>query len=166
MSFRFQPALKSSDVKGCDTPLAQNEDNDCVVRALAAMADCHYDKAHSYAQLVLGRKNKRGVSFGVLMDQVKKGGLMGETLVEVDAKTRYKNQGIVVERQMTTQTFFKRVPKDKTFLVVVKGHIFCFKNGEVVGGLHTDVIPSRRRIRKVWAVVDEEIKKDLEKVAL
>lgn len=166
MRFRFQPALKSSDVKGCDTPLAQSETNDCVVRAIAAMADCDYDKAHAYAQLVLGRRDKRGVSFGVLKSQIQKGGLLGKALVEVDAKTRYKNQGIVVERQMTTQTFFKRVPKDKTLLVIVKGHIFCVKNGVVVGGNGEDAIPSRRRIRNVWAVVDEEIKKDLEKVAL
>jgi hypothetical protein len=166
MRFGFQPALKSSDIKGGDTPLAQSEDNDCVVRALAAMADCDYDKAHAYAELVLGRSNNRGVNFGVLKSQIRKGGLLGKTLVEVDAKTRYKNQGIVVERQMTTQTLFKRVPKDKTMLVVIKGHIFCLKNGVVVGGNGEDAIPTRKRIKSIWAVVDEEIKKDLEKVAL
>jgi len=157
--------MKTSEIKGWDNPLAQNEDNDCVVRALAAMADCDYDKAHAYAREVLGRRDRRGVSFGVLKYRAEEGGLMGKTLVKVNVKTRYKNRGEVVERQMTTHTFFKRAGNDKTFLVVVKGHIFCFRNGEVVGGTIGDAIPSRKRIRACWAVVDPKEKKVLEKVA-
>ena len=148
----------TSEIKGLDTPLAKGETNDCVVRALAAMTGCDYEKAHAYAQSALGRRNRVGVSYGALKDRLDKGGLMGKTLVEVDVKTRYKNQGRVVEREMTTQTFFRRIPNDKTFLVIVKGHMFCVKDGVVVGGNVEDAVPSRKRVKKCWVVVDEELK--------
>lgn len=158
--------MKSSDVKGWDTPLAQGEANDCVVRALAAMADCDYDKAHAYAREVLGRKDRRGVQGWVLMKQIENGGLMGKRLAAVDTKTRYKNRGEIVKRQMTIKTFFKRAPQNMTFLVQTKGHIFCFRNGEVVGGNVEDAIPTRKRVWKAYVVVDKRMKKVLEKVAL
>lgn len=158
--------MKTSEIKGWDTPLAQSEDNDCVVRALAAMSACTYDKAHAYAREVLGRKDKRGVTSWTLKKQIEEDGLMGKRLAAVDAETRYKVRGEVVQRQMTIKTFFKRAPQNMTFLVQTKGHIFCFKNGEVVGGNVEDAIPTRKRVWKVWVVVDRRMKKVLEKVAL
>ena len=158
--------IGSSEIKGADCTLARNEDNDCVVRALAAMADVPYEQAHEYAAGVLARKPRRGVSLGILISQIRdRGGLMGKDLVEVKAETKYKNAGKPVTRQMTTQTFFKRAPENRTFLVVVRGHIFCFKNGEVVGGTHNDAIPSRHRIKRCWTIPTEGEKKDWYKVA-
>jgi len=158
--------IGSSEIKGADCTLARNEDNDCVVRALAAMADVPYEQAHEYAAGVLARKPRRGVSLGILISQIKdRGGLMGKDLVEVKAETKYRNAGRPVTRQMTTQTFFKRAPENRTFLVVVRGHIFCFKNGEVVGGTHNDAIPSRHRIKRCWVIPTEGEKKDWYKVA-
>ena len=155
-----------SEVKGADSTLARNENNDCVVRALAAMADVSYEQAHEYAAGVLDRKPRRGVRSSILLAQIKdRGGLLGCDLVKVKAETRYKNAGRPVTRQMTTQTFFKRAPENRTFLVVVRGHIFCFKNGEVVGGNVDDAIPSRHRIRHCWVIPTEEEKKDQNKVA-
>ena len=165
-SIKIPKRIGSSEIKGADCTLARNEDNDCVVRALAAMADVSYEKAHEYAAGVLAREPRRGVSLGVLISQIRdRGGLLGKDLVEVKADTHYKNAGRPVTRQMTTQTFFKRAPENRTFLVVVRGHIFCFKNGEVVGGTHNDAIPSRHRIKRCWAIPTEDEKKDLEKVA-
>ena len=78
--------------------------------------------------------------------------MMGKSFTPVDVNTRYKCYGKVVERQMTVGTFFKRASKTRTFLVVVKGHIFCMKDGVVVGGNYDDVAQLRKRIHKAWLV--------------
>lgn len=155
--------IKLSKVQGqSDSIIAQNEFNDCVVLALAAMSGASYDEAHQYAREVLGRRDRRGVSLGVIKSQINKiGGLMGKALVRVNIKTQYKNRGELVERQMTTGTLFKRISNDETYLVVTRGHIFCIKNGEVVGGNHTDVTAMKTRIKEAWAVVDPREKKIL-----
>src|SRR5210317_920762 len=116
-SIKIPKRIGSSEIKGADCTLARNEDNDCVVRALAAMADVSYEEAHEYAAGVLAREPRRGVSLGVLISQIRdRGGLLGKDLVEVKAQTEYKNAGRTVKRQMTIQTFFKRVPENRTFL--------------------------------------------------
>ena len=134
-----------------ESVIACQETNDCVVRALAAMSESTYDQAHAYAREVLGRRNGSGVSFGVLKRNIEKG-MMGKSFTPVDVNTRYKCYGEVVERQMTVGTFFKKASKRQTFLVVVKGHIFCMKDGGVVGGNYDDVARLRKRIVKAWVV--------------
>ena len=146
------PIKLSSRVLGeAESVIARQETNDCVVRALAAMSESTYDQAHAYAREVLGRKNGSGVKFGVLKDNIEKG-MMGKSFIPVDVNTRYKCYGEMVERQMTVGTFFKKASKTQTFLVVVKGHIFCMKEGVVVGGNYNDVAQLRKRIHKAWLV--------------
>ena len=146
------PIKLSSQVLGeSESVIARQETNDCVVRALAAMSGSTYDQAHSYAREVLGRKNGSGVRLGILKGNIQKG-MMGKSFTPVDVNTRYKCYGEMVERQMTVGTFFKKASKKQTFLIVVKGHIFCMKEGVVVGGNYNDVAQLRKRIIKAWLV--------------
>lgn len=144
--------LKLATVSGTDSPLSRSETNDCIVRALAAMADLPYHLAHESAREEFGRKDRQGIRSSVLKARIAKGSLLGKTLVEVEPITRYKNNGYVVERRMTIQTFFKNLDTTKTYLVVVKGHIFCIKRGWVVGGNIEDANPSKKRIYNIWEV--------------
>jgi len=57
-------------VRGSDSPTAQSENNDCVVRAFAAITEVDYDVAHDYVKRIFGRMKGKGTPrFGPIMEQ-------------------------------------------------------------------------------------------------
>ncbi len=57
-------------VRGSDSPTAQSENNDCVVRAFAAITKVDYDIAHDYVKRIFGRMKGKGTPrFGPIMEQ-------------------------------------------------------------------------------------------------
>ena len=57
-------------VRGSDSPTAQSENNDCVVRAFAAITEVDYDIAHDYVKRIFRRTKGKGTpSFGPIMIQ-------------------------------------------------------------------------------------------------
>ena len=57
-------------VRGSDSPTAQSENNDCVVRAFAALTEVDYDIAHSYVKRIFRRTKGKGTpGFGPIMVQ-------------------------------------------------------------------------------------------------
>ena len=57
-------------VRGSDSAIARSEDNDCVVRAFAAITEVKYDEAHSYVKRIFGRPKGKGTPrFGPIMAQ-------------------------------------------------------------------------------------------------
>ena len=57
-------------VRGSDSSIARSEDNDCVVRAFAAITEVDYDIAHDYIRRIFKRiKGKGTPRFGPIMEQ-------------------------------------------------------------------------------------------------
>ena len=57
-------------VRGSDSSIAQSEDNDCVVRAFAAVTEVEYDVAHDYVRRIFKRVKGNGTPrFGPIMEQ-------------------------------------------------------------------------------------------------
>ncbi len=57
-------------VRGSNSPTAQSENNDCVVRAFAAITEVDYDVAHDYVKRIFKRPKRKGTPrFGPIMEQ-------------------------------------------------------------------------------------------------
>jgi len=57
-------------VRGSDSPIAQSENNDCVVSAFAAITEVDYDVAHDYVKRIFKRPKGKGTPrFGPIMEQ-------------------------------------------------------------------------------------------------
>jgi hypothetical protein len=151
-------------IKGyCDSAIAKEETNDCVVRAFASSFDVSYDYAHKYVSDEFGRKPRKG-TYGTVSKLVK----MSDSLLKVNEKkiiplgVRHNDQmlkslmydvkvkGVTKKRNMTVGTFVKQNPKG-TFLVLVRRHAFTIKDGVVIGNLE-DSIKTKRPMRCAFEI--------------
>ena len=121
--------------------LALNEKNDCSVRALANAFNITYDNAHLFAATELERKARKG-----LKSMFQKLDLLGEVTFELFSNTlfpetkTYKLDGKLKPRnpdythkpvQFTVKTFCAKFNKG-TYIVIVKKHALCIKDGIVI----------------------------------
>ena len=137
-----------------ESELAQSETNDCMVRATAAAFDVHYDQAHAFCAQHFHRKFRKG-SFGVYytFKSMEADGLkvLRKKIKSIMPFTYYKVSGEWVKRKMTVGTFAVKYSKG-TYLILVKGHAFTIKDGEVAGGNYDDGDRLRRRLEYAWKV--------------
>ena len=162
------PLIKtaSSAIKGYSTsPIALNETNDCVVKAMAAATGSSYDDAHEFVTNVFNRKPRKGTYNFVngMAQLIEKGKVLGKEFVFVGEKrdeyckypipTTYKmERGRYVEKNMTFRHFIKKYSKG-TYLLVVRGHAFTVSDGIVIGGLFSDSVAMKRIVKTAWRVV-------------
>ena len=121
--------------------LAKNEKNDCSVRALANAFNVTYDVAHLFAATELERKARKG-----LKSMFQKLDLLGEVTFELFSNTlfpetkTYKLDGKLKPRnpdythkpvQFTVKTLCAKFNKG-TYIVIVKKHALCIKDGIVI----------------------------------
>ena len=121
--------------------IAKNEKNDCSVRALANAFNVTYDVAHLFAATELERKARKG-----LKSMFQKLDLLGEVTFELFSNTlfpetkTYKLDGKLKPRnpdythkpvQFTVKTFCAKFNKG-TYIVIVKKHALCIKDGIVI----------------------------------
>ena len=121
--------------------LAQNEKNDCSVRALANAFNVTYDVAHLFAATKLERKAKKG-----LRGMFSKLDLLGEVSFEWFSNTlfpetkTYKLEGKLKpinsdythkKVQYTVKTFCSKFNKG-TYIVIVNLHALTVKDGIVI----------------------------------
>ena len=126
--------------------LAQNEKNDCSVRALANAFNVTYDVAHLFAATKLERKAKKG-----LRGMFSKLDLLGEVSFELFSNTLFpetktysihplkrNKDGKVVNTDYThkvvnhtVKTFCSKFNKG-TYIVIVKKHALTIKDGIVI----------------------------------
>ena len=96
--------------------VANNETNDCVVRAVAAATGVNYDTAHSFVKEIFNREANKGVLGKELVDNMKALAEAGSTTIgnktisiEVMAKqaitNMYKLYGELIYRQKTVKSF-------------------------------------------------------------
>lgn len=146
-----------------DSAIASGETNDCFVIAVAAAVDCDYDTAHSYVESTFKRKARKG-THGVLPGLRKNGEILGREIEELGETidpsgtfpgkrlvVRYKNYGGIVERRMTFKSFVRNYSKG-TYVLIVKSHAFCLRDGVVVGGNIQDAQALRKRINSAFKV--------------
>jgi len=121
--------------------LAQNEKNDCSVRALANAFNVTYDVAHLFAATKLERKARKG-----LKSMFSKLDLLGEVTFELFSNTlfpetkTYKLAGKLKpinsdythkKVKYTVKTFCARFTKG-TYIVIVNKHALTVKDGIVI----------------------------------
>ena len=121
--------------------LAQNEKNDCSVRALANAFNITYDIAHLFAATKLERKARKG-----LRGMFSKLDLLGEVSFELFTNTlfpetkTYKLEGKLKpinsdythrKVQYTVKTFCSKFNKG-TYIVIVNKHALTVKDGIVI----------------------------------
>jgi hypothetical protein len=156
--------LAEHGIKGySDSPIAQGETNDCFVRAVAAAVDVDYDTAHSYVAEKYNRKPRKG-TYGVVRGLRNSEQILGKKIQELGEELvpgkptyglhlvmRYKCYGQIVERQMTFKSFVKNYSKG-TYILLVKNHAFCLKDGIVVGGNVQDTQALKKRIHSAFKI--------------
>lgn len=136
-----------------DSKIAQNENNDCWVRALASAFEKPYDEAHEYVAKAFNRRPKHGTQNVITKMRALNNTLFGVEVTELESKelsTYYSLYGQVVTRMMTVGTFIKTYPTG-TYILLVRGHAFTIKNGVVVGN-SSDATKLKVRVMVAWKV--------------
>jgi len=158
------PYINTSDaIKDySNSVVASSEDNDCVVRALAAVTESTYDESHSYIKKTFKRPQCSGTpNFDTIMKQNAGKRVLGckytrlsnhtKTTYTKSIKDRYwgtvHKQTITLDskyyplitkygktrvNKMTVKTFLSDYNVGK-YLIHVRGHTFAIINGVVVG---------------------------------
>ena len=126
--------------------IATGERYDCVVRAMAVGFNIKYNVSHSFAKGFFSREDRQGTHGVNNLDHAPY--LFGQTITRLGEK-RYGNydfehKGRILGkeysigggnkkfRQMSVGTFIKTYTEG-TYLLVVRGHMFTIKDGEVFG---------------------------------
>ena len=142
---------------------AQNEKNDCFVRAVASASGSSYDAAHAYVKETFKRQDGQGTQFvdstflsieGKLQEfgQVK---VKFEKLPKEKIKNTYKLYGELIDRQKTVKSFIKTNPRG-TYIVLVAGHAFTIKDGVLIDNQGEEFRPTRK-VQSAYRVIEETV---------
>jgi hypothetical protein len=153
------PYLKTSDsIAGySDSKLAKYENSDCVVRAIAAAFGMSYDDSHSLVASLFDRKSRKGTlgfipKMKILSQKMEiNGKKFGFLDTSVISTRKIGSLGsISYPKQTTVNQFVKKYPKG-TFIIVVRQHAFCIKDGFVIGNTE-DSLQLKKRIVSVFKI--------------
>lgn len=145
---------------------AMYETNDCVVRAVAVIAECTYDEAHAAVKKHMNRHYRTGVPTAVLIKYMNErhcpvitehaDHLIHGAIIKMQPHTTYtsKKTGKKTFCKMTVGTFAKQFNKGK-YYVLIRGHIFAIVNGEILGNI-TDATKIRTHVCRAWRVHREK----------
>ena len=156
-----------------ECPIQDADNNNCSVRSLASAFKVSYKKAYYGAQMLWNRQDNRGVN-GMDADQLgvvnylwnqpiaRMGEMITAPLSENQTGTwnLYSDKklgkwypiggGEKKFRVMSTGTFFKKYTEG-SFILVVKGHMFAYVDGEVQGN-YEDATMLKRPIESAFRV--------------
>jgi hypothetical protein len=128
-----------------DSTIAKSETNDCFVRAVASSFEIPYDDAHSWVKTKFNRINRKGTKrVSGTMDTLSMSKLsLNSKLFSIikDLKV-YDNEKFKLKRTTLNQ-FIKKYPTG-TFIILVRGHAFTLKDGNVIGNLEDS-----KRLKKI-----------------
>lgn len=129
--------------------LAKSENRDCVVRAFAAAFDIEYDKAHKFVSKEFGRQFRKGTPrFNSTMVKLADSGRkLNYKKIKTISSTEMKNGS----SRMTVGSFVKDWDKG-TYIIVITGHAFTVRDGQVIGGNLEDANRMRCVIKGVWKI--------------
>jgi hypothetical protein len=146
--------LTSKEIKGySNSRIAQKENKDCFVRALAAGFEISYNDAHALAKERFNREDKKGTKNEYIISEMKKiqeeGLVLGDVIAKVkvlkglDIKNRYKLYGELIDRKKTVKSFIKDHPKGN-YIVTVSKHAFAVKDGKLIDNFGEEFRPTRK----------------------
>lgn len=145
---RFHPNTSPAHME-----LVNSEKNDCVVRAMAACFRVPYAHAHAVAAS-LGRKRGRGMQndawVGRWMQCEVSNGNALPAHAYVNASVMITPGGNLFIREGMTLGKFMRINPQGTFLVWVRSHVMCVRDGVV---LDTGTPAWKQKIRGLWRIV-------------
>lgn len=145
---------------------AMYEANDCVVKAVAVIAECTYDEAHAAVKKHMNRFYRQGVPTATLIKYMNHrhcpvitehaDHLTHGQVIKYQPHTMYvaKKTGKKTFCKMTVGTFAKQFNKGK-YYVLVRGHIFAIVNGEILGNA-SDATKLRTHVCRAWRVHREK----------
>ena len=146
--------------------LAKYEANDCVVKAVAVIAECTYDEAHKSVKKHMKRYYRTGVPTPALYKYMNERHYpvitehadhlpIGQSKIKYQPHTTYvaKRTGKKTFCKMTVGTFAKQFNQGK-YYVLIKGHIFAIVNGEILGN-RQDATKIRTYVLRAWKVYRE-----------
>jgi hypothetical protein len=139
--------------------LAQQENNDCVVRAFMSALDIPYDQAHAWIKKNMNRVDKKGtftVAYGKNVIGKTKNGYKVSYLGSHPSKeyfnTRIGSTKILKNKQYkkttgyTLKSFMENNPVGR-FVLIVQGHAVAVVNGVLYGNTNENV---NGLYRSVW----------------
>ena len=139
--------------------LAQKENNDCVVKALAVSTGASYNEAHEFASEYLMRTDKKGTHLDTFTPNISGGEMLVGSKKVIFNKlsknritNRYKVKGEVFDRKKTVKSFIKDNTSG-TFIVRVAGHAFTIKDGMLIDNVGEEF----RMTRKVKGVLEVKV---------
>lgn len=148
MKLNFTPA-KDAIKNYEDSKLAKSETRDCVVRAFAAAFDIEYDKAHAFVGKEFGRQFRKGTQrFNQTMTKLSNDRRrLNYKMIKTISSTTIKRG----TSRMTVGSFVKDYDKG-TYIIVITGHAFTVRDGEVIGGNSCDASRMRCIVKGVWKI--------------
>ena len=165
----LQGRTSSSDIKGYkESALAQSENNDCVVRAIASAFKTDYDTAHAFVKERFGRKDKKGTQgTAVKLMQMEKNGetfnnkkvrtIPKEEITYIGSHRFQKTYNVVPKENeipipIVAQMMVEKFPKG-TYIVLVRKHAYALIDGVIVGNSN-DSEQKRKKILDMFEITD------------
>jgi len=136
--------------------LAQEESNDCVVKAIASAAKISYEASHAFTGDYLMRSNGKGVCIKLFLPNITKspmkiGGqkVIFEELHKSRILNRYKVKGKIYLRKKTVKSFIQDNIKG-SFVLTVSGHALAVVDGVLIDNIGEEY----RMTRKVLGAIE------------
>ena len=144
--------------------VANKENNDCVVKAVAASIGVTYDTAHTFVKETFKREDRKGVPSKDLIENMSKLSEVGvskvgtkEVSFEIMPKqaitNMYKLYGELIYRQKTVKSFLQD-HKVGSYIVTVAKHAFAVVDGVMIDNVGTEYKPTRKVIG-AYKVIDK-----------
>lgn len=118
MNYRYTDAGRRKGLKG----KLKGEDNDCSVQAIKHAFDLRYWQAHWFLKWH-GRKDKTGFNVTSVLDPMYYLGVTMNNRYPSECK-KFRGKGVTVKE-------FVKSHKKGVWIVYVREHVFCVKNGVV-----------------------------------
>jgi hypothetical protein len=144
--------------------VANKENNDCVVKAVAASIGVTYDTAHTFVKETFKREDRKGVLNKELVENMSKLSEVGtakigtkevafEVLPKQAITNMYKLYGEIIYRQKTVKSFLQD-HKVGSYIVTVAKHAFAVVDGVMIDNVGTEYKPTRKVIG-AYKVIDK-----------
>ncbi len=144
--------------------VANKENNDCVVKAVAAATGVAYDTAHSFVKETFNRVEGKGVLTKELVENMSKLSEVGvakigtkdvsfEVMPKQAITNMYKLYGELIHRQKTVKSFMESYPKG-SYIVTVAKHAFAVVDGVMIDNVGEEYKPTRK-VTGAYKVVDK-----------
>jgi hypothetical protein len=144
--------------------VANKENNDCVVKAVAASIGVTYDTAHTFVKETFNREDRKGVLNKDLVENMSKLSEVGvakigtkdvsfEVMPKQAITNMYKLYGELIHRQKTVKSFMESYPKG-SYIVTVAKHAFAVVDGVMIDNVGTEYKPTRK-VTGAYKVIDK-----------